>query len=436
MGNSRLTRFTAFLAILSALLPLFASVPAHAAEPPAIEHAAGAYLYNFENDMTLLEYEADKRIYPASTVKLMTGILALEELGGDMDQKITVTSAMLNKVVGNNIALKVGEVVTVSDMLHALLVYGANDAAQVLAISVAGSIEDFVARMNDKAQRIGAYNTYYTNPTGMHNDAMVTTVADTAAIARYAYSLPGFIEITSVTKYVMDNTNKSDYRNLWNRNSQISKFFDTRYYDSDSLGMNAGYTVQSGYCIVSVARQENLTYLCVVMNAEETDDAIWSYKNAELLLEWAFASYAYTEVLPASARICELPVSLSSTVDHVTLVPAEAIVRYLPTDINPEADIHLSYTTHGTSLAAPVEAGQVCGTVTVTWGDDILGSTDLIATAAVGRSDFLYLLQQIREFTEGRFFRATMVFVILFSILYILLEARRRERQIRRHRHY
>ena len=436
MGRSPLHRCIALICVLCTLGALLPPLTLHAAEPPAVEHAAGAYLYNFENDRVLLEYEADKRIYPASTVKLMTGILALEELGGDMDQKITVTSAMLNKVVGNNIALKVGEIVTVKDMLHALLVYGANDAAQVLAVSVAGSIESFVTRMNDKAQRIGAYNTYYTNPTGMHSDAMVTTVADTAAIARYAYSLPGFLEITSVMKYVMDNTNKSDYRNLWNRNSQISKFFDTRYFNSDALGMNAGYTVQSGYCIVSVARRENLSYLCVVMNAEETDEAIWSYRNAETLLNWAFDSYAYTEVLSSAERICELPVSLSSTVDHVMLVPAESIVRYLPTDIDPAADIRLSYTTHGTFLTAPVEAGQVCGTVTVTWGDDILGSTDLIATSAVGRSEFLYLLQQIREFTEGRFFRATMVFIILFSVLYILLEARRRERQIRRHRHY
>ena len=80
--------------------------------------------------------------------------------------------------------------------------------------------------MNEKAQYLGAYNTFYTNPTGMHSEAMVTTVADTAAIARYAYSLPGFLEITSLPKYVMEATNKSDYRNLYNRNGQISRFYE------------------------------------------------------------------------------------------------------------------------------------------------------------------------------------------------------------------
>jgi len=407
-----------------------------AAEPPQIEHAAGAYLYNFENDTVLLEYEADKRIYPASTVKLMTGILAVEALGDSPESTITVTAAMLDKVVGNNIGLKRGEVVKVKDMLHALLVNGANDAAQVLAVTVAGSVADFVVMMNDKAQRIGAYSTYYTNPTGMHSEAMVTTVADTAAIAKYACSLPGFLEITSVTQYVMDATNKSDYRNLFNRNSQLSKYYDNRYFYADAIGLNAGYTVQAGYCIVSVARRGDLTYLCVVMNADEEEKATWSYVNARNLLDWAFASFAYTEVLSASARICELPVSLSSTVDHITLIPAESIVRYLPTDLDKSAEINISYTTFDETLAAPVEAGQVCGTVTVTRGDEILGSVDLIATSAVARSEFLYMLQQIREFTESRFFRASVVFIILFSILYVLLEARRREKQLRRHRHF
>jgi D-alanyl-D-alanine carboxypeptidase (penicillin-binding protein 5/6) len=235
----------------------------------------------------------------------------------------------------------------------------------------------------------------------------------------------------------MDATNKSDYRNLFNRNSQLSKFYDNRYLYSGSIGMNAGYTVQAGYCIVSVAQRDNLSYLCIVMNAQETEDGIsWSYQNARILLDWAFSSYAYTEILSDSMRIAELPVTLSSTMDHITLVPAETIVRYLPSDIDPRTDIKISYTTFDEALAAPVEAGQICGTVTVTLDDEILGSTDLIATSSVSRSEFLYILQQIREFTEGRFFRATIVFFLIFSLSYILWEARRREKALRRYRRY
>ena len=212
-------RFASFLrrAMAGILLLPFLILPVHAADPPEITGAAGAYLYNFENDILLYELNPDTRIFPASTVKLMTGILAVEALGSTPDKTITVTAEMLNKVVGNNMGLKVGEVVTARDMLHGLLLNGANDAAQVLAVTVGGSVENFVDQMNEKAQYLGAYDTFYTNPTGMHSDAMITTVSDTAAIAKYAYSLPGFTEITSLSKYVMDATNKSDYRNLYNR---------------------------------------------------------------------------------------------------------------------------------------------------------------------------------------------------------------------------
>ena len=412
------------------LLP-FLILPVHAADPPEITGAAGAYLYNFENDVLLYELNPDTRIFPASTVKLMTGILAMEALGNDPDKSITVTAEMLNKVVGNNMGLKVGEVVTVKDMLYGLLLNGANDAAQVLAVSVSGSVEDFVDAMNDKAQYLGAYNTFYTNPTGMHSDAMITTVADTALIAKYAYSLPGFTEITSLSKYVMEATNKSDYRNLYNRNGQISRFYEPNYLYSGSLGLNAGYTKQSGYCLVSVASRDELTYLCVVMNAESNDKTIYSYENGKRLLDFAFSSYGYVEVLSEKQRICELPVSLSSTVDYVTLTPAESVIRYLPTDYDPD-NLQIAYSTYAESLEAPVQEGAVYGSVAVYYEGDVVGTTELIATASVSRSEFLHLLKQIKDFTSGRFFRATIVFLILFSVAYVLFEAHRREMQMRR----
>ncbi len=430
----RLTAAVLAAVSVSFLLSLF-SVPVSAAEPPSAEHAGGAYLYNMENDMVLYAYNEEAKLYPASTVKLMTGILAVEALGDQPEKQITVTSEMLHKVVGNNISLVVGETVTVDDMLHALLVNGANDAAQVLAVAVGGSLEGFVAMMNEKAQLLGAYNTHYTNPTGMHNDSMVTTVADTAIIAKYAYHLPRFIEITSVPKYVIDSTNKKEYRNLFNRNSQLSKFYDTRYFYPDSLGMNAGYTAQSGYCLVSVAARDNLTYLAIVMNAESTEEEIYSYANVEKMLEWAFASYGYTEVLSVAERVCEMQVTLSSTVDYVTLVPAAPIVRYLPVDLDP-SQIRISYNTFDEELVAPVEAGQVCGTVTVTYGDEILGSCDLIATVSVARSEFLFFLERIKTFTSSRFFRALVVFIILFSVAYVLIQAHRREQNMRRRNFY
>lgn len=132
---------------------------------------------------------------------------------------------MLDEVNGNRIGFQAGEVVTAREMLSCMLVNSANDAAIILANAVAGSTSDFVELMNKKAAEIGAFDTYYTNPTGMHNDAMITTAKDTAIISKYAYSVPGLIDMTSTPKYVMPATNLSDYRNIYNRNSMLSNYY-------------------------------------------------------------------------------------------------------------------------------------------------------------------------------------------------------------------
>lgn len=426
------------VALLLAAVLLLLSLPIGAEETdggamPVIDHCTGAYLYNFENDEVLYSVGADERVYPTSTVKLMTGIVAIEELGDDLSRQVTITAEMLSKVAGNNVGLLAGEVVTVEQLLYAMLVNSANDAAMVLAYAACGSVEAFVERMNEKANTLGAYDTYYANPTGMHNDAMVTTVADTAIIAKYAYTLPLFMEIVSTPKYVMEATNLSDYRNIYNRNCLLSKYYNVNYPYPRATGMNAGATTQGGYAICATAEESStgLSYLAIVMGADEVDGAIYSYVNAIKLFEWAFQNYDYIEVLSADRIICELPVRLSSTLDYVTLVPSENIEVYLPTTVDVERDIRYSYNTYADTMDAPIATGEEAGTITVLMGERILGSCTLVTTSSVARSEFLYFLARVRQFSQSRFFIATVVAAVVLSIVYVLLKAHWREKHIR-----
>ncbi|MBQ4605212.1 MAG: D-alanyl-D-alanine carboxypeptidase [Clostridia bacterium] len=440
MMKKRIT--AAVLAVVQ--LAVWLSVGAAAAEPssgtsggaPAVEHCVGAYLYNFENDEVLMEKGMDERIFPTSTVKIMTGIVAIEALGEDLQKEVVITKEMLSQVAGNNIGLKSGEVVTVEQLLYGTLVNSANDTAIALAYAAYGSVEAFVAKMNEKATWLGAYDTYYANPTGMHNDAMVTTVADTAAIAKYAYSLPLFMEIVSTPKYVMAATNSSDYRNIYNRNCLISKYYNVNYFYKRAIGMNAGSTPQGGYAICAVAEEPatGLTYLAIVMGAEAVDKNLYNYINAIKMFEWAFTSFTYVEVLRVDKIVCELPVNLSSTLDYVTLVPEQAITVYLPSETVVATDIRYSYNTFTDALDAPVETGQEAGTITVLMGDRILGSCALVTTSSVARSEFLYFLARVRSFTEGRFFKAFVVSAIVLTIAYVLIGAHLRERRLRKRR--
>ena len=436
-GKTRaISLIMSFIAVFFSFLPLYvcADDEEQSHEPPEITHARAAYLYNFENDTVLFEYNPNERVYPASTVKIMTAIVAFEVFADNLDRSVTVTQAMLDEVSGNKIGFSAGEVVTVRQMLSCMLINSANDAAIILAHAAAGSTESFVSLMNDKAASLGAYDTYYTNPTGMHSDAMITTARDTAVIAKYAYSVPGLIDITSTPKYVMEATNLSDYRNIYNRNCMISNYYSLNYYYNGALGINAGATSQGGYSIAAVAEdaENSLTYLAVVLGADEEDGEIYSYVNAANLFDWAFFAYGYAKVLSSGKMICEIPVKLSSTLDYVTLVPSEDITVYLPTNVDFEKEIRYSYNTYEDSLDAPVESGQQAGTITVLWGDKILGSCSLITTSSITRSEFLYFLDRVKEFTESRFFRGTVVAVIVLSVLYAFINAAVREKKLRR----
>lgn len=409
-------------------------------EAPVVEKCRSAYLYCFENSRALYEFKADEQVYPTSTVKLMTAIVAAEHFSGRLDTEITVTAEMLSSVIGNKLspALSEGEVVTVEQMLYGTLVGGANDAAYVLAYATAGSVSDFVTKMNEKAasSAVGARSTRYANPTGMHDDTMVTTARDTAKIAMYLMQNDALAGIVQTPKYVMEKTNKSDFRNIYNRNAMISKYYAAGYYDERAIGANAGGTTVGGFCAVEIHRDKTsgVTYLAVVMGADEDEASgmIYSYENAAKLMEWAFASYNYVSVLSEDEVVGEIPVTLSSTVDFVTLRPAKTVTVFLPSSVDVEKDISRHTTTLLESLAAPVKEGDVVGTVTVTYGDEILGSADLVTTGAVDRSEFLYVLSQIENFTRSKFFIVTIISAVVLTLVYVFGQAIVRGKRSRR----
>ncbi len=407
--------------------------------PPALDETTYAYLYNFENDKELYKKgDINLPVYPTSTVKIMAGITAIESLGGDYGRKITVTAEMLNRANGNKIGFKEGEVVTAEQMLYAMLVNSANDAAIILSYAVAGSVEEFVQMMNDKLHDVGAKATYYTNPTGMHDDAMYTTTADVIKIAKYAYGMPKFMEIVSTQMYLMEETNLTGFRKIYNRNCLLSKYYRGDYYYENALGMNAGSTLQGNYCSVSVARNKDgdLTYLAVIMDSKSIepedggDTVLTNYSGAIELFDWAFHSYGYREVLSRKSVVCEVPVSLSSTSDYVTLVPKDNISAYLSSEIDLKNDVKVSNTLQE-NVKAPVEKGDVLGYAKVMLGDVELGRVELVATADIERSEFLYTLEEVSEFTRSKFFIGTMVSIVLLSVAYVLVNARMRQQRLR-----
>ena len=396
-----------------------------------LDNAGVAYIYNIENDTAIAEKNEFKIISTGASTKIMTGLLAIEHLGDDLDQKITVTKEMLEKASGRQKGFVVGEVVTVRQMLYATICGGYNDSACILAFTVADSYEDFIDMMNSRAAELGAKNTVYLNATGINEIGMYTTAADIAIIARAAYESSIFSDICNADRYTMDKTNKSDARLIPNRNSLVSTYYYTKYYNKYAYGMCVG-SDNEGFGIVTVAKKSGLTYICVFMQIENEDVG---YTLANNCINYFMSNYGYVKLIGSYDQICTVKVNLADKKSEINLVPQSDINIFMPLYINTETDIKYSYSLNSDSIDAPVKEGQVCGLLTVINKNDnsVLASVNLVASEDAEQGAILGALAAIGNYTSGRAFRATLVFlalaaIIFFSVRYVRSKKNKRRR--------
>ena len=426
----------AFLCVLFS--SSFLCVPADGAEPPEITSVRSAILFNVENGTVLYSLREDEAVYPASSVKLMTAVLAYRALKNRMSEVITVTPEMIAGASGYRIGLEAGEQITVEAMFYAMLLRGSNDSAYALAYLTSGSVSAFVDAMNAYAKQIGMSNTLYLNPSGLHEPQMVTTVSDTLKIACEFAKEEALLTMSSVVKYVIPANNKSTQRTVYNRNGVVSKYQDTKYFYEYAKGMNYGSTEESGCTCTSMASHNGLTYISVVIGGEEdpVSNTDFAMKTVNALLRYGVNGFAYTEVIDIEKPICEMPVTLSAQTDFVMLYPKNGLVAYLPSDIDVNESIKTSYRLTYNSLEAPVTKGTCVGYLNVYYGEEQIGSVELITADDVERNSFLHLLQSIKAYSNSRFFRATAISAVVLTVLYVFASAAIRRKRSKRTRRY
>lgn len=395
---------------------------------PLIENTRYAYVYNPVFDTVMYEANADKIIYPASTVKMMTAIIAIEYYSGRTDTLITFTEEMLSYTGGTKISYKVGEELTVEQLLYGLVVGNGNDAAYALALSVSGTVEDFVALMNKKAAALGAENTHYTNPTGVDDNKAYTTVRDVAKIAAYAAGMEEYLKYSSCERYDMAPTNMVEARTIANKNYLVSRSYTTNYYLEYATGLNAGSTVKGGECCITSATKNGVSIITVAMNAPAASGVNKSHAFADsvTMLEWAYKAYGYERVLTRSDIVCEIPVRMSGSVDYVSLLPENEVYVFLPLSVDIENDIKREYTLYSEYLTAPVEEGQAAGEMTLFYDGEEVGRVTLVAKNALSRSAGLMVLEFFKTVFVNVWGLVLLILVILISVLAVFATAYRR----------
>lgn len=357
-------------------------------EPSIISEAA--ILTDNNTGKILYSKNENKKMYPASTTKIVTAILTLENC--NLDEVVTVSyDAAMSIPEGYSSAyLQIGEQLTVEQLLQLLLIHSANDAANVLAEYVGGSVESFVSMMNTKVNELGLSNTHFTNTYGMHDDNHYTTAQDLAIIMKYCIKNEDFRKLAGSASCAIPATNKFGTRSYTSTNELVIPN-SSNYYPYLTAG-KTGYTSQAGDCLVSCSYKDDLELICVVLGGKTVDGVSTRFSETKTLYEYGYNNYSIKTLLNADDIVTQLEVS-NGTKDtkNLDLLASNSINVLLENTISEDEvtfEINLKE-----DIKAPIEQGDNLGSVSYVI-DGIQYKSDLIASHSVEKSKLLnYILE-------------------------------------------
>ena len=368
------------LTIIFVILMLFQTVSY--ASSPTINSKA-AILVEVSTGRILYEKNSTKQLYPASTTKIMTAILVLEKC--NLNDMVTISETALDNLPSGYVTcdLQVDEEISINDLLYALMVKSANDAAYALAEHVGGSIDAFADMMNIKAREIGCTNTHFVNPNGIHDERHYSTAYDLYLMAKYAMQNEMFRTLVATEEYTLPATNK--YPNADRTFTTTNLLLDegsTSYYYKYATGVKTGYTSQAGNCIVSYASRDGLDFIAVVLGGGATPSGLNArFIDSKTLFNYGYDNYTLTKVKEANTHVETILIengsketkNLDVLIDEsITVVNNKSINM---NDIIPDIK-------YKSELLAPISKGDVIGTIKYKV-DDIEYSANLIAGANV-----------------------------------------------------
>ena len=432
--------FTLLLAI-TLLVPAAAAAEGDAPtlpEPPELNCQA-ALLVDYNTGNVVYAKNEHQEMYPASLTKIMTALLVLEavdqgqlSLGDELTASRSAMTTGLDEE-GSTAEIQIGEIMTVEEYLTCMLVVSANEACNVLAEAVSGSVDAFVDAMNEKAAALGCENTHFVNATGLHDSQHYTTAWDLYRITAEAMTHDDFMRICDTARATIPATNLSEERNLYTTNYLIDTWRSLGYIYGNAHGIKTGSTDEAGHCLVSSATEGSLSFISVVLGGprvtlEDGEIRTYSFFDTRALFMWAFDNFSYQTVLESTELIKEISVALSR-VDHVSVHPASDVEVLLPNGTDPAAlERHLEYES---PVDAPVEEGQTLGTLSLSLDGEVVATVDLLASHDVEASGLLVFGRNVQNFFSMTAVRVILVILVVLAaalVIWKLTVGRRRYR--------
>ena len=395
-----------------------------------------AMLIDLNNGRTIYEQNADDKIYPASLTKIMTCLVALER--GNLSDTVTVSETALDNLGEDSslAGLQVGEQMSLENLLYCMMIVSGNEACNVVAEHIAGSVSDFVRMMNERAYELGCRNTHFANPHGLHHEEHYTTARDLSIITQAALKSENFKQITNTAEYELPATNLSEARTLSTTNMLISKSVSNIFYYPKAAGIKTGYTSAAGRCVISTAKSGGMYFLGIVCGAATTllesgDLRMESFPECIKLFEYGFNNFQYVPVLSPLYPVTQIGVENSAGSDAVALSPRDDIQLLLPNDYNPD-DLVVENHLKSSSVQAPVHTGDILGSSTVLFQGQVMAETELLAIADVARSEIANVTAATENVIHNNWWKWVVAVVILLILLPFVLLLVRSIRQKRR----
>lgn len=345
----------------------------------------------------LYEHNAYEKTYPASTTKLMTAILTLENC--NLSDSVTINKDALNGIPKSytTAALKAGESLTVEQLLHVLLIPSANDAANVLAYHIAGSIDNFAIMMNSKAKEIGCKNTHFVNPSGIHDDEHYSTAYDMALIGKYANTFEEIREIATQTSYSLPNLPDGKERVFKTTNTLITP--KNKYYYEYATGLKTGYTDKAKSCIVAKAKKDDIELICVVLGGDKTEDLKSERElDCHTLFEYGFNNFKHSTICSKNTSLDKSNLTnVPSNLQNANIVFSEDLSILVNTNNTQNIVPNIVWKN---DLQLPIYKNTVVGNITYnvdgkSYTVDLLSGTDILPNNSNTISYFFYILLAI-----------------------------------------
>ena len=407
----------AFSALLIICLIFTPVLTVNAYEPTGIEISANAaMLVSMDTDEVLYEKNADTRVYPASITKIMTTLLILESDKYNPDAKIAMTEEALDLISGTGSSVSLfnaGVEFTQLDLVYMVLMSSYGDCALLAADYYGGSVENFVAMMNTRANELGLTGTHYENPIGLHHEQNYTTARDTYTLTKFALQNETFKEVCESTRHTVNSSAGTRVLSTTN----FLQDNTTNYYYQYAKGVKTGFTDEAGRCLVSTASYNGYNYMCIVFGCPP--NAKNHFTESKELYRWAFNNFEFKTVADVTTPVAEIAVEKSFDTDFVSLYVEKSFTSVLPKDAN-DSTISIVPKPTADTVSAPIKKGQVLGTADIIYAEKVIGTVNLVSNENIEQSFILNTLDIVGNFLTSSYMIVVYVLIGVIILIFII----------------